>query len=527
MTKSISLMQLKDELLDRLQKPRPPEEVIVVLSAKGNRELLGLIGREKPKSVSTLSNLADRAQPNVSRALSALIGSGLVRITREGKRSVPELTQLGIEKANELGLLETKQAVLTENLEEPVSDSLFSLDFGSESSPPHGKELAVRGGFVVWFWSARQERVPAKFNGDLAGLSSHLLSHWWRMLYRRDAPFKISDLSFCDRNIERTLSFLVRSSGHRIEPITRSHEGGLGVIDGQHRQIALPVFEEDLLSNFLRPVTKRLVSRVGSGRQLQSLLARIEDSRSFPNDLVFCRTAGALGVSPYDQSKKMIERISKLVELMPDEAARLDFASAVLAEELDQAEAWASHEIEKYKERNNLAGLDTIRGYCEKISFNQHAKPWQRGCAAARAARAGLKVNSDISLGRVDTLSKTFGGTGDFAKSETAPGSLRGFLSRMKDGPTIVIENEGPNSPFILARAIGDYLVFGSTQSCVADLYTDRQAAGRAFAAEFLAPMDAVVSMIEEEDLSPAKVARHFGVSIEVVHHQYTNYLRH
>jgi hypothetical protein len=41
-----------------------------------------------------------------------------------------------------------------------------------------------------------------------------------------------------------------------------------------------------------------------------------------------------------------------------------------------------------------------------------------------------------------------------------------------------------------MARAIGDYLVFGSREASIVDIYSDRQAVGRAFAAEFMAPAE-------------------------------------
>jgi Zn-dependent peptidase ImmA (M78 family) len=74
-----------------------------------------------------------------------------------------------------------------------------------------------------------------------------------------------------------------------------------------------------------------------------------------------------------------------------------------------------------------------------------------------------------------------------------------------------------------VARAIGDYLVFGSREAPIADLYTDRQAVGRAFAAEFLAPARGVIHMIEDEQQPMVTVADHYGVDLEVVSRQYRN----
>ena len=74
-----------------------------------------------------------------------------------------------------------------------------------------------------------------------------------------------------------------------------------------------------------------------------------------------------------------------------------------------------------------------------------------------------------------------------------------------------------------MARGIGDYLVFGSREAPIADIYSDRQAVGRAFAAEFLAPAEGIIHMIDEEKASLDIVAGHYGVVKEVVRRQYEN----
>jgi hypothetical protein len=80
---------------------------------------------------------------------------------------------------------------------------------------------------------------------------------------------------------------------------------------------------------------------------------------------------------------------------------------------------------------------------------------------------------------------------------------------------------------FVLARSIGDYLHYRSAHASVADIYTDRQALGRAFAAELIAPATAVASMIEEDGLLENQVARHFGTTTMLISHQYENNYRH
>ena len=216
-------------------------------------------------------------------------------------------------------------------------------------------------------------------------------------------------------------------------------------------------------------------------------------------------------------------QLHDLITLMPDEEPRLDFASAVLTEEYGNAAEWTRAEVSKH-------GYVTLWRCCgnspKSLLHNpneRHIRPWQLGYAVAGALRTRLNLKPDISVAGVAKLAATFGAE-SFRASPLAPASLRAFQSQLKDAPTIVVEEEGPASTtFTLARAIGDFLAFRNNASCVADLYTDRQAVGRAFAAEFTAPAEGVVKMIEEEDQSFPRVASHYGVPQHVIHHQYDN----
>jgi Zn-dependent peptidase ImmA (M78 family) len=114
-------------------------------------------------------------------------------------------------------------------------------------------------------------------------------------------------------------------------------------------------------------------------------------------------------------------------------------------------------------------------------------------------------------------------GSEGFGLSENAPGAVRGFQSIDRENPIIIVEDEGPAATsFVLARAIGDFVAFGSRNACVADLYTDRQAVGRAFAAELMAPGEGVGQMADEGQPF-YRIANHYGVSPEVVWRQYDN----
>lgn len=513
---------MRDRLLARLNQPAKADDWVRVLAVPGHRELLAIIARQSPASIGALAELAGRAQPNVSRALSALSAADLIEVVVSGRRSTPRMTELGAGKVRELGILDEATPVT----EAAVSGSeLFAIDVVQNAAGEKVSDVGdlVTGGLITWLWlNAAKEQVAARTDGDLNAIGCRVLENWWRIHYRRDAPYRLWDFVVDDQG-GTSYDFLATVSGAQVVLQARTTNGRSLSLQHASRTFAVSAFEQLLLDEFLRPLASHHWMNGRSARPLHALLRRVDDSRAYPTERTFCRTAGALGLAPYDLSDDTASQIRELVTLIPEEDARLDFSSAVLAEFLVEGQHWASQELERHRERNALPALAPLRRDCA-IKHNAPVRPYRRGYDLARNARALLKLNSDVPVGGIDGLSKLFGGSQAITLSPDAPGALRAFQSIDDDTPTFVVENEGTkSSAFVLARAIGDYVAFGNHASCVADLYTDRQAVGRAFAAEFMAPREAVVHMIEVEDRPVAVIADHFGVSPSVVHRQYEN----
>ncbi len=525
MGKVISGNALRERLLGRLESTlaRPQDNWVQALAPPGNRELLGLIALQHPQSIGELSEAAGRAQSNVSRSLTALINAGLVEVRSEGRVSIPGLTDLGREKAQEIGLLEQSSAAPA--IAVPFQPDMGDLPFLSTSfADQQSSDDRILGDLLATVTvRGYDEPIVAKMPGDLNAVVLGILDHWWRVLYRRDAPYKISEFGFASGSSERQISLAVKSTGNHIERVLRSLDEPQLEFERSTRLVSLEVFERDLLDSVVRPVASWMRSRRRYDRPIQSKLARLEDTYAQSRELAFARTAGALGVSPYELSDDDACDVRNLIALMPDEEPRLDFASAVLTEEYRDAAEWTHTEITKHGERNAMAVLPELSNALRHNPQERGIRPWQLGTAIAVALRHRLNLKPDISIGGVAKLAATFGSEG-FQTSPNAPASLRAFQSDSKGAPTVVVEDEGPASTtFVLARAIGDFLAFRNNASCVADLYTDRQALGRAFAAEFAAPAEAVVKMVENEDQPISRIANHYGVPKEVIQHQYYN----
>ncbi|MBV5265090.1 MarR family transcriptional regulator [Pinisolibacter sp. B13] len=519
MPNTISASAMRDRLLARVQAPRANDDWVRVLGIPGHRDLLGLIARHNPPSIGALADLAARAQPNVSRALTALVAAGLVEIVSSGRRSIPRITDTGATKARELGLYNSDEGVATPSLS---ADDLFSVEI-AESTAAELSSDNIEGQLTSWLWLASsRERAAARTEGDLDALGRKLLANWWRILYRRDAPFRLWEFTLEEMPGE-DFGLIATVRGASIVLQARASNNRMLDLEKGSRVFSVSAFEQHLIDEFLRPLASHHRLKGRSSRPLHALLQRIEDSRGHPTERAFCCTAGALGVTPHDLSDERAQQIRDLLALIADEPARLDFSSAVLIESLGEGLLWTTQELKRFRNRNAMPALTQLRGACAS-DYSAAGRPYRHGYALARSARKCLGLDEDEPVKGIEGLSKLLGAGGGIGLSPKAPGTLRAFQDSEGEVPSFVVEDEGPRtSVFTLARGVGDFIAFGSRTSCVANLYTDRQAVGRAFAAEFLAPQNAVIHMMEEEDLPKSKIADHFGVSISVIDRQHEN----
>jgi predicted transcriptional regulator len=68
-------------------------DALMRLLTPENRQLLSLIGREHPRSVSALAETVGRDQGNLSRTLAKLEEAGFVRMVAHGREKRPEITR--------------------------------------------------------------------------------------------------------------------------------------------------------------------------------------------------------------------------------------------------------------------------------------------------------------------------------------------------------------------------------------------------------------------------------------------------
>jgi hypothetical protein len=283
-------------------------------------------------------------------------------------------------------------------------------------------------------------------------------------------------------------------------------------------------FTKLTLEQLVHPLVARLRAGRRFDRPIESMLNRTEEILGNPADLAFWKSAGALGLSYRTMDDAGAADVAALMNAFADEDARLDFASAIGPSQFESSFAWIASELPAKGKTNRFPRLIELR---RGSAFRTTGlEPWRVGKERAIETRGQIGLAEDQPVGGLDGLAKIFASDNAFAPSACGEDVVRGFQGRGDDVPVIIVKDEGPiSTAFLMSRAIGDFLVHGSREASVANIYSDRQAEGRAFAAEFLAPARGVVNMIEEDQVPLDLVAKHYGVHREVVRRQYENNL--
>jgi len=521
----ISGTELRNRLLARMEGPREGQATeqmrIEALSSAGNRSLLEIVATKQPRSVGELAVLAGRLQPNVSRSLNALARAGLLTVVSDGRASVPTLTVEGRQKAEALGF--AAQATSSENVQRRIAteDERVLTALIVEPSDDGATTDAVQADVTVHF-PVKEGQQPLYVHSsiDLAEICRHLLANWWRIVCRRGDPMKMFPVYRESAEAASQAMLLAESTGN-VALFIRSVADDGDAWGFPRLTLAADDFKNIVFDELVHPLVAALRPRRRFGHAVESLLRRTEEIYENRTDLSFWRTAGALGLSYATIADAAASDVGDLINAISDEDARLDLASASNPAQIRESLAWIIQEVDAKAGVNSLPKLIDLR---QKPQPAITTKPYRVGTQRAREVRGQLKLNSDRPVGGIASLATMFGGDKKFNLSSAGEELLRGHQGHRNDVPVVVIKDEGPKSnAFLMSRAIGDYSIFGSREASIVDIYSDRQAIGRAFAAEFMAPAESVVRMVEEEGLPLDTIADHYGVNRKVVQWQYEN----
>lgn len=293
---------------------------------------------------------------------------------------------------------------------------------------------------------------------------------------------------------------------------------------------------EETLLRLVQDVLQR-VTDVDDKSMLHEAIEAINQSRSDPDEHEYCVLAGLLGGDPYEPDDRLEKAIRTVCDKLGKALSKEIFATSELESVVGHAESirkFAHESLMKSKSAaEHVAGLKGDFGRrLAKSAAAQPAAPWKRGYQAAQELRGLLSIDTRNPLPDDKALQQKLL---DGAQVESIEGfdwqrlSARGLGADDRNGFGIAIDPKGQINPrFQLVSTFADYLLSDETDLFLSTTgSTDRQKRNRAFAAEFLAPIDAIRARLGHRETIVSRelnaFCKEFGVSGTIVKYQIEN----
>ncbi len=360
----------------------------------------------------------------------------------------------------------------------------------------------------------------------LYGLVNGLVHDWWSLFGGRD----------------REISLRNYRTGYLIPDIRIQFDGAAFEITAHQSVYTDPDLRfwggtsevlsradgEAWLSSFVEEVLARL-QKQGIPDTSAALRWRRIQSSNRSGENVFCEAAGGLGLDPYQIADEAADFIEK-AEAIFDKESLVEFASG--SRQVDHARliSWVDRMARMKGLNYRLAQLRPIVEKIAKDDPSDFDKPaWVAGYRRARAMRKELGLRQHHRFISFRDLASLLGASKNYNLAPKVDG-ISALRREAFNDIHVHIRNHGDfegaaaTHLFVLSRAVGDAICFPAPQmSPINRLHQAyRQAAGRAFAAEFLAPIDEIRSM-QEDQHDEYSIASEFGVSPMVIEHQIEN----
>lgn len=361
----------------------------------------------------------------------------------------------------------------------------------------------------------------------LYGLAHGLAHDWWTIFGSRDRD--ISLIKYRSGYLMPNLSFRFDGAVFEIQakqqiykqPEVRFWAGPIEVMSREDG--------EAVLAGFIEAVLDRLDSRGVEETGAHLRWQRVQASRKAAEEALFCEAAGGLGLDPYQIDNEAADFIEKAEKLFEREEL-VDFVAGAVNVQQSRLLGWVQRMLEDRSSQYRVPDLeDVVRRTAEKARSNDTTAPWALGYRRARALRSVLGIDQGRKFTSFRQIAELLGASVSYNLAPSVDG-IRALCSRRPDGSQIHLRNHGESDEaraqhlFAMARALGNAACFPEYRLApVNDLHNAyRQATGRAFAAEFLAPVDEIRSMLKDQrDL--ITIADAFAVSTNVIERQVEN----
>ena len=388
----------------------------------------------------------------------------------------------------------------------------------------------------------RTDTVRSHVYVPLYPLAESLVANWWFLLHEVENPAKVDDAAFrrrhalvCIRDGYAFPSLQVIPCGQQVQLAwtpDRQQWSRIEFLDQGRAWVDREEFRE-CCSVLVQRVVQRLASLGVEGTHLQEEWESIQAADQ--DEAMFCKTAAGLGLDPY-----ALDEAGQASVISLEDALNQDwFAEAVAVLDPERLDAQVTSIAAMFQAgRSTSLSLDRLRSIGPPLAGTreeqQMDKPWAAGYALARHVRQEFDLDG-VPLSTTADLARALGEEPDEVTTVTQPrnfgaaGLVDGVVTRDDDGLPAFAVRSGRESArrFHFCRALAEVLESPNSDALVTQARSDRQQRSRAFAAEFLAPVDALRARVRRSTLDEDGVdelAAEFGVSPWLIAHQVRNH---
>jgi hypothetical protein len=371
------------------------------------------------------------------------------------------------------------------------------------------------------------QAVRHSINVSLYPLAEWIAFNWWLLGWdgRRDAGrarldrrnmrsagdgFQWPDLTFSGSGDSVRLTWHATPFS-RPESLTYLQSGSRWL----PRSVVLEALQ-GVVRSVLSRLTEAQIDKTPLHEEWMRLAALDEDESEF------CEASARLGLDPFSEGVDLAEDLERVVSELDPSVVR-DFLDVSPTDELRPAAKWVSHSLQSVRQASPPSSASLPDAYAAiPTQPDRHSAPWSIGYDAARLVRA------ELSLATTDVLD-------DLPVAVTVSSASREFHigavgSRLDGGAAIALPREPrlSGARFSQARSIWHARSAASFLLTASDEWN--QQAGRAFAAELLAPAQGIRELLGRRQLPASQdeiepIADHFRVSDLVISHQLDNQL--
>ena len=291
---------------------------------------------------------------------------------------------------------------------------------------------------------------------------------------------------------------------------------GVEQLDRPATEASLAQFINHTLSRVENIQVDRLDQVVGQWRAIEN--ADVDEH-------AFCRLAGRMGIDPYNPDELTTELAEFLESLArPDEPLVRDLTEVALPESVAAQWSW----IDRASRNLELGPCSTVLG---GLLPSAGLTPPEYGYQLARQLRAAANHESGPIESVEETASAALLTAFRMEQGNSVPGyGIRALVGQTRSDGIIAT---GPEQPFLFSRRfMTARCVFHAlattqdSQRLVTDAYSWDQKASRAFAAEFLAPRQVLLSRLHQSTADQQilnLLSEEFCVSTIVIEKQLEN----